>query len=1228
MFSEKGIQFDSPVKKEKPKKKIVASTETENIQGENIETTEKDRELIQFRNLSCRLNNIKEFSEEDRLVISKIDNLFAKPVTFYQNLEELQLILFENNNIAAEIREAALSIVNEMIQLHQQTLERDGLAYGNVDLVKINELFEILKNFSVTPDENNKTRFINIVNSLNKEELSAFDDFINNMDIYKNVLDEEMLTSIFLSEVLHGSNIPFAHYWNYGDRKMDVVNKDANPKVVKTLENVFIHANLEPEIISRIIKDFCVSTFSFSHYNNELYNKGLMELFGKMMTYPPIKRYAGETLINYWFEWSDELKRDCKNINFADESNENVRRMVQILDVVEGSYLHLIERGLKPNDDYEDFLLEYINKCKTVSNYFLQNRVNACIRKIGGSSSLLESMDADDYGQRSAYRLAAKAIEELDYFEIENKYRSDEDDSPRLRRSRLHPLGKVTSEKKEKFKNLPRRNINGENFIETKVSPEIIGLMDNSLNLVMVEYKGEIYKFSNLVKLNYKNVLENDDFFDVLNFQNLYMKEIVNKDLGIELSEFDFRTQIQLLNFIKNSSAEKIQEVKEFYGGSISEQGKIDRFKSFLSLEFGKEVGDRILSIGESLKDQPEIADQLFAQYADMADSADKSAEEVCNLYNEIFYNKQISKESIYQIILKRASELLIEASEKLKQEKPGEEGKKVIIDNLIAGLKKQDEIQAALVADLKSIALELNKKYEVISRKYDDIWHENSKQELLHKDLESGATKEEMEDYADYLDMMHEMEADEPDSGIAGSYEICQQALVEHEKRKRFDSERIDSLIKEVDGFVNKNGGNQELEIFKDDLNKYLELQIALEKKLDQVVLGNFHSETDNLLIQKYKEIQKSIIDTSETISACFGDAERYLKPEEIASELFKEAINIISTSTATDEDREKALIKLNGINANVLLTGKIVSQLPREEVAKLDLKKISHIEKLEGVRGSELLNQPEILSQIKQIIKSQFPGGDDEAFAEECRSNPNLRLTIALANKKVLSFFSKEQRSENIDYVDWFIANPDAPIKGLGEATLRLGFDGEEKESQSYYAVAKPHAKSFQILIENLGFVGFNGSTEDGEYKHHYARIRRLTSDTEFKSKNLSENNKELLLKTLDHICSEEGSTQDLVFEGRMMRACGITYHGQTHHDDIKKTDNDGWIMEEIDRQNKKGYVLTRFIPASPVKNNQSFYAVFEKDSASEGLKDELASVVSPESNSHSASKKALSN
>ena len=326
---------------------------------------------------------------------------------------------------------------------------------------------------------------------------------------------------------------------------------------------------------------------------------------------------------------------------------------------------------------------------------------------------------------------------------------------------------------------------------------------------------------------------------------------------------------------------------------------------------------------------------------------------------------------------------------------------------------------------------------------------------------------------------------------------------------------------------------------------------------------------------------------------------------------------------------NEEKLFQELEKISADIILLNEIIRELPREEVAGLDLRKIEDIDKREDMPASEILKNKELVEKIKNIIREQFPEGDDDEFIKECQNKENLKIIITLANKEVLSFFTKEKVSENFEYVDWFISNPDAPIKGLGEATLKLGFDDDTDKAKSYYAVAKPHVKSFHILVEKLGFVSFKGSTEDNEYKNHYARARKLLNDKDLISKNISADENKSLNNTLKTICQKPNKTEDFIFKGERLIVCKVIYHGQNHKDDILKTDADGWILSEIERQYKKGNVLARFIPESEKKENQTFYAVFEKDNSSPNEREELEEIINHKSGSklHSDSKNALS-
>lgn len=355
------------------------------------------------------------------------------------------------------------------------------------------------------------------------------------------------------------------------------------------------------------------------------------------------------------------------------------------------------------------------------------------------------------------------------------------------------------------------------------------------------------------------------------------------------------------------------------------------------------------------------------------------------------------------------------------------------------------------------------------------------------------------------------------------------------------------------------------------------------------------------------------------------------------IINSLIKKAEDILIkyTEKLTSEqiiNDDEILSELEKIDSKILLLDQVVRQLPREEVAELNLREISEIEKVRDMPAVELLNNTKLLNKILKIISQQFPAGDTEAFLDECRNNKNLTFTISMAGGEPLCFFSKEKKSDNINYIDWFIANPGAPIKGLGEATIKLEFTGWQNSDEAYYAVTKPHAKSFEIFVERLGFVSFGGSTEDDEYKHHYARCRKLPADKKLASKNLPSEGNNALKNILNSSCQNPNMIQPIVFEGASLKACLVEYHGQTSQDDIKKTDPDGWLLNEIERQYEKGFILSRYIPLNSEDGNQSYYAIFEKNPASKDEEEKIWGVINHADSEdgrsdHSDSKKALS-
>ncbi len=359
------------------------------------------------------------------------------------------------------------------------------------------------------------------------------------------------------------------------------------------------------------------------------------------------------------------------------------------------------------------------------------------------------------------------------------------------------------------------------------------------------------------------------------------------------------------------------------------------------------------------------------------------------------------------------------------------------------------------------------------------------------------------------------------------------------------------------------------------------------------------YDQNTADAIFAKYAELADVTDNIDAYVKTQFQEHED-VDRKKIGEKLLVDAKNLLE-SYADREDTargEEIIAALEKINARVALTAEIIQQLPRESVAHLDLTKLSDVERHIDLTAQNLHSMPELLAKMEAVVHDKFPTGDAQSFREDCLSERNNGVTVTLANGEILSFFMKKKVGEHLSELDWFSANPDAPIKGIGEATALLGFNHARDKDENYYAVAKPHIKSLSTLIELQGFVGFGGMTKDGEYKHHYMRTRRLAHEMPYHIKQLSQNHNNALLHDLQTTCEKSNTTYSLQYQDRTYDVARVTFLGVTHEHDVTDKDEHGWLYQEMQRQTSKGSILVRYIPASDAKDNVTYYAVFAPD------------------------------
>ncbi|MFA5029805.1 MAG: GNAT family N-acetyltransferase [Patescibacteria group bacterium] len=98
------------------------------------------------------------------------------------------------------------------------------------------------------------------------------------------------------------------------------------------------------------------------------------------------------------------------------------------------------------------------------------------------------------------------------------------------------------------------------------------------------------------------------------------MREKIGQELNIDLSNLSLREQFHFLQFIKTMSSVKMEPVRRF-----ASRFGLTGFKTFLSCEYGQEMGNKILELGERLP--PAVAEKIFAKYVEIIETADETIE-------------------------------------------------------------------------------------------------------------------------------------------------------------------------------------------------------------------------------------------------------------------------------------------------------------------------------------------------------------------------------------------------------------------------------------------------------------------------------------------------------------------------------------------------------------------------------------------------------------------------
>lgn len=175
-------------------------------------------------------------------------------------------------------------------------------------------------------------------------------------------------------------------------------------------------------------------------------------------------------------------------------------------------------------------------------------------------------------------------------------------------------------------------------------------------------------------------------------------RDKIEQELGVNLSELDFKYQFYFLQAAINRTNADFKEFKNYLEAS---DNKKDRIKSFLTLEADSENGQKLLEIAEKI--DSEVADKIFSKIAEISDLAVKKDKEL----SDLIYKDRSEKlpENIHLELLNKINSIITEFSSIVNAEKSeGEIQKKIndLLKKLEEGGIDMDLLASLLIAAKK----------------------------------------------------------------------------------------------------------------------------------------------------------------------------------------------------------------------------------------------------------------------------------------------------------------------------------------------------------------------------------------------------------------------------------------------------------------------------------------------------------------------------------------------
>lgn len=264
---------------------------------------------------------------------------------------------------------------------------------------------------------------------------------------------------------------------------------------------------------------------------------------------------------------------------------------------------------------------------------------------------------------------------------------------------------------------------------------------------------------------------------------------------------------------------------------------------------------------------------------------------------------------------------------------------------------------------------------------------------------------------------------------------------------------------------------------------------------------------------------------------------------------------------------DRDELVRSMDAGKQHISLVAHLIRGKNPEERRNLKIQELGENAQLIKTQVMPWCNlAPEIQAHIHELVSQAFLPATYQAFCDQIKSNPSTTFTLYLVGNQLVCFWTETRMPDGTVHIDWLTKNPKS-IRGLSAKNCVChGLNGKDYQNMTYTADAKPFVPSFDVLINQLNYVGI-GVTAPNELETRH--IKCQSSTHLFKTKNLN-SEEDSILENL--VWTDNSVETTLDFNGTEFKTLALDVSGKGNKDDWDTT-----LIEDFFAR-YPSYVITR--------------------------------------------------